>query len=81
MRHSPGEAHAEVVLGVLKKVDDLAYTAFLERKPVESLEWYQAVPKSDRHVPSQEERGEEVDEDGEAGKGCESALSGLPDMD
>ena len=44
-----GEAHADVVLQVLKLATDLNYTDFLERKLVE---WYQAEQKSDRHVPS-----------------------------
>ena len=37
-----GEAHADVVLQVLKLVTDSAFTDFLQRKPVE---WYQAPPK------------------------------------
>ena len=66
--HAAGfaEAHAKIVLNVLKLAPDLDYPRFLKRKLVG---WFQATPKSDRHAPSQEERGEEVDEEGEAGRG------------
>ena len=43
--------------------------------------WYHAVPKSDWHDPSQEKRGEEVDEDGKAEEGGASSLGAIPDMD
>ena len=43
-----GEAHADVVLKVLKLATDAAYTDFLQRKLVE---WYAAAPTSDRHAP------------------------------
>ena len=46
---SLGEAHADVVLKVLKLATDAAYTDFLDRKLVE---WYAAAPKSDRHAPA-----------------------------
>ena len=39
------------------------------------------MPKSDRHTPSQEKLGEEVNEDGEAGEGGVSAFGTTPDMD
>ena len=45
---SLGEAHADVVLKVLKLETHAAYTNFLDRKLVE---WYATVPKSDRHAP------------------------------
>ena len=75
-----GEAHAYVVLQVLKLVTNLNYTGtdFLKTKLVE---WYQAALKSDRHAPSQEERGEKVDEDGDAAEGGASALGAMPDKD
>ena len=60
------EAHAEVIIGVLKKVDDAEYSGYIKHKLVE---WYNLAPKSDWHAPSKEERGEEVDEDG--GEGVE----------
>ena len=61
------EAHAEVIVcqWVLKKVDDTEYSGYIKRKLVE---WYKLAQKSYRHAYSQEERGEEVDEEGE-GKG------------
>ena len=43
-----GEAHADVVLKVLKLETNADYTDFLDRKLVE---WYAAAPKSDRHAP------------------------------
>ena len=58
------EAHAEVIVGVLKKADDAQYSEYIKRKLVE---WYDLAPKSDRHAPRQEERGDEVHEDGEEG--------------
>ena len=57
------EAHAKVIVGVLKQVDEAECSGY-KRKLVE---WYKLALKSDRHAPSQEERGEEVDEDGGAG--------------
>ena len=39
------------------------------------VKWYQAKPKSDLHPPSKEDRGEEIDGDGDAGDGgCECSL-------
>ena len=60
------EAHAEVIVGVLKKVDDAEYSWYIKRKLVE---WYKLAPESYLHTPSQEERGHEVDEDGGEGAG------------
>ena len=54
------------VVGVLKKVDDAQYSWYIKRKLVE---WYKLTRKSDRPDPSQEERGKEVNEDGEEGQG------------
>ena len=58
------------------------YVVFLHRK---LMAWYEAVQKSDRHAPgqdtAQEESGEVVDKDGEAGDGGTSALVVMPDMD
>ena len=65
------EAHAEVVLKVLKMAPGSEYTGFLKRKLVE---WYQAAQKSDWHAPSQEERGEEIDEEWEAEERGASAV-------
>ena len=45
------------------------------------VEWYNLASKSDQHAPRQEDRGEEVDEDGGAGEGDASALGAMPDMD
>ena len=68
-----GEAHAYVVLQVLKLVTNLNYTGtdFLKTKLVE---WYQAALKSDRHAPSKEDRGEEVDGNGEGGRGVREGV-------
>ena len=49
---SLAEAHAEVIVGVLKKVDDAQYSEYIKRKLVE---WYDLAPKSDRHAPRLEE--------------------------
>ena len=55
------EAHAEVIVGVLKKADDAQYSENMKCKLVE---WYGLAPKSERHAPRQEERGDEIHEDG-----------------
>ena len=80
-----GEEQADIVLPVLKLATESAYTDFLKHKLVD---WYEASPKSDQHAPSQdfqEERGEEVDGDGEAEEAGESgggsAMCAMPDMD
>ena len=57
---------------------DSDYTGYLKSKLVQC---YQDALKSDLHAPSQEERGEEVDEDGGAEEGDASALGAMPDMD
>ena len=54
---SLGEAHADVVLKVLKLKTEAAYTDFLDRKLVE---WYATAPKSDRHAPVHEDNDGEV---------------------
>ena len=54
-----GEAHADIVLQVLKLATDEAYIDFLKRKLVELDA---AAPKSDLHAAAQEEN------DGEVGK-------------
>ena len=61
-----GEAHADVVLKVLKLATDAAYTDFLQRKLVE---WYAAAPTSDRHAPAHEDDDGEVSEAGAEGEG------------
>ena len=63
-----GEAHADVVLKVLKLVTDAAYTDFLERRLVK---WF-AAPKSDLHAPEQE------DNDGEIGNRGIGVLAECP---
>ena len=72
------EAHAEVIVGVLKKADDVQYSVYIKRKLVE---WYDLAPKSDQHAPRQEERGDEVHEDGVDGSGDASAFGKMPDME
>ena len=54
-----GEAHADVVLKVLKLATEAAYNAF-QRKVVE---WYAATPTSDCHAPAASPAHE--DDDGE----------------
>ena len=61
-----GEAHADVVLKVLKLATDAAYTDSFQRK---LLEWYAAAPKSDRYAPAHEDYDGEVSEAGKGGKG------------
>ena len=51
-----GEAHADVVLEVLKLATDAAHTDFLQRKLVE----YAAALTSDRHAPAHEDDNGEV---------------------
>ena len=68
-----GEAHADVVLKVLKLATDAAYTNFLERKLVE---WYAATPKSDCHAPAHEDYDGDVSEAGEEGQ-----VSEIPSID
>ena len=45
----------------MKKADDVQYSKYIKRKPVER---HDLAPKSDLHAPRQEERRNEVDEDG-----------------
>ena len=45
------------------------------------MEWYNLAPKSDRHAPKQEERAEEVNEDGVDGWGDASLFGKMPDME
>ena len=62
------EAHAEVVLWVLKKVNDAEYYGYIKHKRVQ---W------SDLFVASQKERCKEVDEDGGGG----GAFGEMPDVE
>ena len=62
----------------MKKADDAQYSEYVKLKLVE---WYGLAQKSDRHAPRQEERGDEVDEDGEEGGGDTSAFGEMPDME
>ena len=66
------EAHAEVIVWVLKKVDDAEYSLYIKHKLVE---WYNLAQEPEGDAPSycsQEERGKEVNEDGAEGwGGCE----------
>ena len=45
------------------------------------VQWYQAALKSEWHAPSQMERDEEVDKDGDEVEGCASTLGTMPDSD
>ena len=71
-----GEAHADVVLMVMKLATDASYTNFLKCK---FMEWYAAAPKSDSHAPVHEDNDEKVSEAGRGGCGpsVRDALNGL----